>query len=220
MEVQVLSWAPKNKMTDFQKQKYTIVKNFFTKEECNLMYHEYKDYCQRLNLKSTTYIETAVNSVKLPILINAYQVFSYVLFVEKLCEIVPRVNKIVGEKVLPTYALGRFYNNGGYLREHRDRPECEVSLTVNLSQDKPWGIWLSPNLEDDAIEVIQEPGDALFYHGHESYHYRKVYDGEEYCQVFFHYVKSRGKFVQRYFDRPRMNLNNHEKDIKGVGEDI
>lgn len=192
----------------FQKQNYLEVPNFFTKEECEEMHSVYKKYCSDLHLKPVRINETTF---------NAYQMHTHVLFMEKLCLILPRVAEIVEDSILPTYALARFYVNGAYLTKHLDRPACEISLTVNLAQDKEWGISLQPKeIGSKSVEIIQKPGDALFYAGHDVRHWRTPYKGNEYCQVFFHYVRSRGRFSQHYFDRSNMSQLNRDKNLKGL----
>jgi hypothetical protein len=34
--------------------------------------------------------------------------------------------------MLPTYSYARIYANGDELKKHRDRPACEVSVTLHL----------------------------------------------------------------------------------------
>lgn len=192
---------------EFQEKGYAFIPNFFTKEECDEMYFEYKKYCDGLKLKPTRVAHSTF---------NAYQVQSHVLFTEKLCMILPKVVEVAGESLLPTYALGRFYANKGYLKKHKDRPACEVSLTVNLYQDKQWGIWIEDKNNKEGKEFILNPGDALLYSGHDLFHWRNSYSGNEYCQVFFHYVRSRGRFAQHYFDRTQMHMQNHYRTLKGL----
>lgn len=189
---------------DFKDNQYLIVENFFSREECQTLYTEYSDFCERERFANKR-IDSVVNI--------ATQAPSYVTFVEKLCMIYPRVVEIVEENLLPTYALGRIYTNGSVLNKHVDRPACDVSLTVNLAQDKEWAIWLNSN--GTPKQIIQKPGDALFYLGCEVEHWREPYDGPMYCQVFFHYVRSRGKYAQHYFDKMMMNCINQEKVLKG-----
>ncbi len=189
---------------EFESKQYLIVPNFFSEEECNQMYTQYKNYCDSTNL-------TPKNNAGYS---NGVQVHTYYLFLEKLCMILPKVVSIVEESLLPTYALGRIYHKGADLKKHKDRPACEISLTVNLFQDKEWGLWVESN--ERPIEIKQNQGDALFYFGCESLHWRDSYEGDQYCQVFFHYVRTKGKYVQHYFDRTEMYWSNQNKFIKGV----
>lgn len=102
-----------------------------------------------------------------------------------LCE---RVSKEAGRKLLPTYTYCRIYTEGNELLPHRDRPSCEWSVTVNLSQSGPWPIYM------DGKEIIQEVGDGALYQGCEVYHWRKPFKGKEYVQVFLHYVDANGPY--------------------------
>lgn len=85
---------------------------------------------------------------------------------------------------------------------HRDRPSCEWSMTVNLSQSEPWPIYM------DGKEIIQEVGDGALYQGCEVYHWRKPFKGNEYIQVFLHYVDADGPYKDFVDDthttRPQM----------------
>jgi hypothetical protein len=187
----------------FEENQYLIVENFFSEKECENLYNEYIQFLEREKIDAKK-VDSIVNI--------ATQAPSCAMFVEKLCMIYPRVVEIVKENLLPTYALGRIYTNGSILRKHVDRPACEISLTVNLAQDKEWAIWLNSN--GTPRQVIQKPGDALFYLGCDAEHWREPYDGSMYCQVFFHYVRSRGKRAQHYFDKMMMNCINPEKVLK------
>jgi hypothetical protein len=68
-------------------------------------------------------------------------------------EVRPTVERATGLSLSPTYSYFRVYKRGDVLDRHRDRPSCEVSLTLNLgcSPDDPWpilieGQWARPPL--------------------------------------------------------------------------
>jgi hypothetical protein len=44
----------------------------------------------------------------------------------------PRVQDQCGLRLLPTYSYFRMYKHGDVLRRHRDRPACEISVTLNI----------------------------------------------------------------------------------------
>ena len=48
--------------------------------------------------------------------------------------------------------------------------------------------------------IIQHTGDGVLYKGCEIEHSRKPFDGEEYIQVFLHYVDANGPFKEHVFD--------------------
>jgi hypothetical protein len=130
---------------------------------------------------------------------NVYAIYNYPIFLELLCKKINVVSKLVGEPLLPTYSCARKYRKNSLLPIHIDRPSCEISLTVNLYNDKDWPINFI--VGDNVMIFNILPGDALIYLGTQLPHWRELYTGEEYAQVFFHYVKSRGNNRRFYFDR-------------------
>src|SRR5262249_2234011 len=54
------------------------------------------------------------------------------------------VEHATGLSLFPTYAYFRVYKRGDVLERHRDRPSCEISVTLNLGcgPDEPWPIWI------------------------------------------------------------------------------
>jgi len=97
-----------------------------------------------------------------------------------------RVCKEAGRKLLPTYTYCRIYTEENELVPHRDRPSCEWSVTINLSQSDQWPIYM------DGKEIVQNVGDGALYQGCEVYHWRKPFKGKEYIQLFLHYVDADG----------------------------
>jgi len=130
-------------------------------------------------------------------------IYNFFPFVRLLVEKVPHVSELVGEEVLPTYTYARVYSeNGVELERHRDRPACEVSLTLNLAKSEPWPICIQkPNGEEVCLE--QNPGDAMLYLGCIADHWRAPYTGNRHTQVFLHYVRSYGGNAWAFFDRQR-----------------
>jgi hypothetical protein len=87
------------------------------------------------------------------------------------------------------------------LPKHRDRAACEISVSLNLSQDldEPWPLHVQ--LGEHDVPVKLKPGDALLYRGIELTHWREPYAGESLAQVFLHYVDQDGPHAQEKFDR-------------------
>jgi len=46
----------------------------------------------------------------------------------------PRVESHPGLRLPPTYSHFRMYKRGDVLERHRDRPACEISVTLNIGQ--------------------------------------------------------------------------------------
>lgn len=109
------------------------------------------------------------------------------------------VSAVLGEEVLPTYCYTRIYKRGDELVPHLDRPACEISLTVNLSKEIDWPIYVSrPDGTTASVEL--EPGDAMMYLGCIASHWRHPFVGNEHCQTFFHYVRADGPNSWAVFD--------------------
>ena len=128
-------------------------------------------------------------------------VHNYLPFVRLLVEKISHVTELAGEELLPTYTYGRIYRSSNHnLPRHRDRPACEVSLTLNLAKSDPWPICIQkPNGEEVCLE--QNPGDAMLYLGCIADHWRGPYTGSHHVQVFMHYVRSYGDNAWAFFDR-------------------
>jgi len=128
--------------------------------------------------------------------------YDFMPFVKLLVEKVPDVSELIGEPVLPTYTYARAYKHREILHRHRDRPACEISLTLNLTKSEPWPICIQ---RPDGSEVCleQNPGDAMLYLGCVADHWRDPYDGDHHVQVFLHYVRANGPKAWAYFDKQK-----------------
>jgi len=100
------------------------------------------------------------------------------------------VEKVFKTKLIPAYTYTRLYYNNHILPKHKDRPACEVSLTLNIWQDLDWPICFEKNKK--IIKLVTKPGDAVFYEGPKYEHWREPYTGETCCQIFMHYVRENG----------------------------
>ena len=108
-----------------------------------------------------------------------------------------KVSELAGKKLRPTYTYCRVYLKGAVLTPHKDRPSCEYSVTLNLSQTHPWTIYMGKK------EVVQKPGDGVLYKGCEIEHSRKEFEGDEYVQVFLHYVDAAGPHKDYVYDHKK-----------------
>jgi hypothetical protein len=99
----------------------------------------------------------------------------------------------------------RIYKRGDVLHRHRDRPACEISVTINIGQKPtdPWPIYVEGEGEPCAAGL--RPCDGLLYRGMELFHWRDAYRGEALVQVFLHYVDRDGPHAEQKFDgRPSL----------------
>lgn len=138
---------------------------------------------------------------------NAKAVVDHEIIFETILEqIWPDVEDVLEEEVLPTYAYARLYSNGDDLKPHKDRPACEISMTVQLgrSHHYAWPIYMGGSRIDMA------EGDGVLYLGRQIEHWRNICDGPEgyYSgQVFLHYVRKQGECAGEAGDMQNRSLN-------------
>ena len=130
-----------------------------------------------------------------------------------------KIEKVLGIDLLPTYYYERYYYVGQELGKHRDRPACEVSVTLqlNTNSEKPWPIWFNKPDGSDGY-VTMKNGDGAVYKGCERPHWREPLqskysplkekwmkfrnkeDDTWHHQIFLHYVNAQGPFVHYALD--------------------
>jgi hypothetical protein len=117
----------------------------------------------------------------------------------------PRIEQYSGLSLHPTYSAFRLYRRGNELRRHRDRPACEISVSLNIGQTpgEPWPIHVEGHSEPHT--ALLAPGDALLYSGINCFHWREPYAGRQLIQAFLHYVNRNGSHADQKFDG-RMTL--------------
>ena len=103
-----------------------------------------------------------------------------------------KIESAAGMKLLPTYTYFRVYKAGDILENHRDRPSCEISISLSLrKKGNIWPIYINNTA------VMLEEGDAVLYRGCEVEHWREPYtEGTKQAQVFLHYVDANGRFTE------------------------
>ncbi len=169
---------------------YVYIPGFISEERSKVLAKNFEHFCEENNIGGDPQIPESNSS------------YNYIDFLELLCNSTPEVGEFIGENVLPTYTYSRVYRKGAELHAHKDRDACEISLTVHLDGDKEWPIFIK-NPKGETIKLNLKSGDAIIYLGCEAEHWREMYDGEKYVQVFLHYVRSRGDKAYAYFDNSK-----------------
>jgi hypothetical protein len=115
--------------------------------------------------------------------------------------LLPFMEQKTGLKLYPTYSYGRVYLKGAKLAKHRDRPSCEISLSVMIGQsgDVPWPLHFE-SLTGKTVALALEPGDLVVYKGMDLTHWREPFEGEQQLQLFLHYVRRDGSYANHRFD--------------------
>lgn len=167
---------------------YIILPEFIHQADAKTMAFNFKNFCFDYKIGEDQQVKGSV----------AYQ--NYIDFLELLCEKTPEISRLLGETVLPTYAYSRIYQFGNVLQPHIDREACEISVTVHLEGSRPWPIYIEKP-DGTVAECNLNSGDAMLYLGCKGKHWREKFQGQEYVQVFLHYVRSRGDNSFAYFDK-------------------
>lgn len=172
-----------------EQNNFLFVPNFISQEQAQLLQKEFSQLEQTGKY---------VKDVQAP---NSPAIYNFKPFLELLCQKTHNVSDLIAEPVLPTYTYARIYKNGEILVRHRDRPACEISLTVHIGGDADWGISIQkPSFEEITLNL--KPGDAMLYLGCIADHWRdQPFTGQNYSQVFLHYVRSNGPNAWAYFDK-------------------
>ena len=172
---------------------YVLIDNFITPEKANELYMYFKQEAAK-NPEAFSY------DIQCP---KSLSIYDFRSFVELLIEKIPFISQVIEQPAFPTYSYARIYANNEILKKHKDRPACEISVTVHLGSDgTEWPIWFTkPNGEQ--ISYNLKPGQGVIYLGMKSEHWRDAFKGQEYGQVFLHYVRGRGEHWDCYFDKKK-----------------
>ena len=167
---------------------YLIIPNFVNEGDCEWLHTGFKYYCEYNNIGGDGQVS------------ESSSVYNFPMFTQLLVEKTKQISDLLKVKVLPTYSYARIYHNGSVLNPHRDRPQCEISISCHLNGDSEWSFFIE-DPKGDAQELKLSRGDAVIYLGNEATHWREQYTGESYTQVFLHYVRTYGEHSNLYFDR-------------------
>lgn len=130
----------------------------------------------------------------------AFHWYGAVITETLLNKFLPLMEKTTEKKLFPSYSYYRIYHTGASMPKHKDRPACEYSMTLNLSNDPaPWAINIT-GLDGKDASVLLNPGDAMVYKGMVCEHWREEYTGNRMCQVFLHWVDQEGPNASWKYD--------------------
>ena len=197
-----------NTIQEFQNKGYVHLKYFLPLHTCQELTEELK----RLVTEQKT-----VNDPQCPL----SQAVHGALAFDKLLETcLPYFEQASGLKLYPTYSYARLYNQQGEeLKNHRDRPACEISATLTLGlEGDVWSIYMGDN-EDKTVNVNKIDmaiGDAVMYRGMDKWHWREPYfEGKWQAQVFLHYVDQNGPHAEwKYDKRESLGVSKNEPIIQ------
>lgn len=190
----------------FQKQKYVIVKKFLDPQFSQTLY-EYLKFSTQVSILQKQNIST---SITVPGCVC--QKANDLILDATLKTSQHKVEYFTGLKLYPTYSMARIYTNGNELIRHIDRPSCEISVTIKLSDTKNYNY----PLYMEGNKLLLEDGDAVIYKGNELYHWREKCEAtEKYYlgQLFLHYVEKSGVYQNYKYDKIIDRQNVFEEKI-------
>lgn len=178
---------------EFKEKGYVHLKSFLHTDSCKELTKELK---KLVDQKKTIKDEQCPKSEA---------IHGTVTFDKLLEDLTPHFEQASGLKLFPTYSYARLYNTQGEeLKNHRDRPACEISATLTLDfEGDVWPIFMGANEDkSNATEIKMEIGDAVMYRGCDIYHWREAYkEGKWQAQVFLHYVDQNGPHAEWKYDK-------------------
>ena len=195
----------------FKKNHYLVIKEAVPKSVASFVYNYFTMKKQvAKTMFDTRYISPFVDEWgswqdrQVP---NTYSHYGDIAMETLLLMVQPKMEKLTGLKLNPTYSYARIYKKGDILKRHKDRFSCEISTTMNLGGDK-WSIYLEPSgeLGKKGIKVNLEAGDMLVYSGCELEHWREKFKGKQSVQVFLHYNNTKTKFAKDNIFDKRLHL--------------
>ncbi len=192
---------------DFKTNNYVHVQNFVSKDLCEYLTDQLKREIEQYGWHDT----------QCP---KSKSIRNSATFDNLLEKLLPDVEEVTGLKLYPTYAYARLYVPGEELIAHKDRPACEISLTLTLGFDGDnWPIYIGKesdvetsvkvkNQKDNTVfienvsKIEMNVGDAVVYKGCDMYHWRQKYtEGQWQAQVFLHYVDANGPHAEWKYDK-------------------
>ncbi len=182
-------------MSNLFKNGYVILNNFIDSDEVD----KYWLHCKKLGNHINAKFDNQT--------VKAKSFYADTIIEELAVKLQPTIEKLIGKELYPTVTYWRLYKKGSILEPHKDRPTCEISITLHIGREdkSSWDLFIKDN-EDKTITIKQNAGDALIYLGCKNLHWRKKFEGNDYAQVFLHYVLKHGDYAAYKYDfRGKMN---------------
>ena len=217
----------------FEKNHYLVIKEAIDPKVANFVYN----YFLMKKQVARTFFDTRFispfttewgvwNDEQVP---NTYSHYADTAMETLLLNVQPKMEKLTGLKLNPTYSYARIYKKGDVLHRHKDRFSCEISTTMNLGGDD-WPIYLenkknvgipdgkkiTVTSDNKGTKINLKPGDMLVYKGMILEHWREVFLGDNCAQVFLHYndVKSKDADKNVFDGRSHLGLPSYFKGMK------
>jgi hypothetical protein len=179
----------------FEKDGYALVNNILNDELCKVA-SNYALFQRSTNFSS---------DVQVP---GVHSMYSDPLMESILLLLQPKIEEYTNKKLIPVCSYYRVYSDGSILKDHTDRPACEISVSITLGYnytdnkgDYIWPLHVYLNGEKRCFRC--DVGDALIFKGAQLVHGRDLLNAGNdsyHIQLFLHYVDSDGSYTEYKFD--------------------
>lgn len=112
--------------------------------------------------------------------------------------LLPAVEALVGEPVVPSYTYASLYREGAMLPVHKDREQCEYTLSLLIDHQpvpadgiSPWALQVHTRPDAEPLDCFQSLGGGILFRGRTLPHGRKPLAAGETCwTLLVHYVNA------------------------------
>jgi hypothetical protein len=186
----------------FEDQRYVKISNLLDRTTCLDLADGFIEFLSQGNAVVDTQCSKSVSA------------YAYTEFEKLLVKLLPEFEKVSGKRLIPTYSYARLYATDEELKNHTDRPSCEISATITLGcGGKPWPIFMGNSDKTVSSEIQMDVGDAVLYKGEQIHHWREKFEGDWQVQVFLHYVDADGANKEWAYDkRQGLNIDKQEPE--------
>ncbi len=149
------------------------------------------------------YLEHKIPKVTDIMFAGSKSIYADPVFENLLNYLKPKIEESYGKPLVPTYSFWRTYYKNQDCPPHKDRPSCEVSVTLCIDasyKDNMWAI----NVEDKTFKL--NVGEGVIYKGCEQEHWRHELTYDWHRQVFLHYIEKDGQFYPEFKYDKRISL--------------
>lgn len=141
------------------------------------------------------HVENQIQPSKDEMFAGSKSVYADPVFENLLNFIKPKIEESYGKELVPTYSFWRTYFKTQDCPPHKDRPSCEVSVTLCIDASHKEDIW-SINVEDQTFKL--NVGEGVIYNGCVQEHWRHELKYDWHRQVFLHYIEKDGQYYPEY----------------------
>lgn len=192
---------PPNAQEQWNQHGFVVLKQVVSPEMCQML-------CDYVHLKA----RVRPNIKKNDALTGVHREYADPLMETLLDKLTDQVEVATGLSLWPTLSFYYLYRQGNELTPHKDRSSCQIVAGLCIGSDKAFqqgkGSWpLVLDCHGKPVPVHLNPGDLLIFKGHETTHWREVFQGAWFVSAIFGYVEKKGPFAfQKYDQRKQVGM--------------